>query len=150
MKKLIIKSYIENLTSVRESVAEWLNKLPLSNKHKANLEFCVIEAVINAIKHGNVKNPENLVVIEFEQSREGFVVSVSDSGQGFDPKTIGDPRDAMRLVSPTGRGIFFMRQMMNDVVFEFKSEGTTVRLFWKYQFSSGCNIISTQCRAAGC
>ena len=44
-----------------------------------------------------------------------FVVSVRDQGLGFDPDTVRDPLTPENILSANGRGIFLVRQFMDDV-----------------------------------
>ena len=87
----------------------------------------VRESVINAIKHGNREQYEKLVTVEFSlipaaQPTE-FIVRVVDQGQGFDPQEIADPLAPENILKSSGRGIFFMRSFMDDVVLRRASEG---------------------------
>ena len=87
----------------------------------------VRESVINAIKHGNREDYTKLVTVEFAlipaaQPSE-FVVRVLDQGQGFDPVGIADPLAPENILKSSGRGIFFMRSFMDDVVLQRASEG---------------------------
>ena len=58
----------------------------------------------------------------------GLYRTVSDQGPGFDPEAIPEPTAPDKLVQPTGRGIFFMRQMMTSLEFTFVPEGATVTM----------------------
>jgi serine/threonine-protein kinase RsbW len=46
---------------------------------------------------------------------ERFVVEVVDEGDGFDPEAVADPLDPENVLKSSGRGIFFMRNFMDDV-----------------------------------
>lgn len=78
----------------------------------------VRESVINAIKHGNQNDQQKLVHVEFTSSTgpEGEIaVSIRDEGQGFDPESIADPLAPENMLKSSGRGIFLMRNFMDDV-----------------------------------
>jgi len=75
------------------------------------------EAIANAIRHGHQGRPEELVRVDLCIQDEKILISVIDQGDGFDPGVIPDPRDAENLLKPCGRGIFYMRRFMDDVVF---------------------------------
>lgn len=87
----------------------------------------VRESVINAIKHGNREDADKLVTIEFTVSPaaapEQLVVRVLDEGEGFDPDTVGDPLAPENLLKSSGRGIFFMRNFMDDVTLRRGDDG---------------------------
>ena len=44
-----------------------------------------------------------------------FIVSVRDQGRGFDPEAIKDPLTPENMLSTSGRGVFLIRQFMDDV-----------------------------------
>ena len=87
----------------------------------------VRESVINAIKHGNREDNRKLVTVEFSIAPPAepteFVVRVLDQGEGFDPQEVADPLAPENILKSSGRGIFFMRSFMDDVVLRRGSEG---------------------------
>jgi serine/threonine-protein kinase RsbW len=87
----------------------------------------VRESVINAIKHGNREDFRKIVTVEFTftptvDPRE-LVVRVLDQGEGFEPEQIADPLAPENILKSSGRGIFFMRSFMDDVVLRRAAEG---------------------------
>ena len=87
----------------------------------------VRESVINAIKHGNREDYGKLVTVEFSITPAAapteFVVRVLDEGEGFEPQEVADPLAPENILKSSGRGIFFMRSFMDDVVLRRASEG---------------------------
>jgi serine/threonine-protein kinase RsbW len=87
----------------------------------------VRESVINAIKHGNREHPGKLVTVEFTfapvADPNELVVRVVDEGEGFDPQVIADPLAPENILKSSGRGIFFMRSFMDDVVLRRAPDG---------------------------
>jgi serine/threonine-protein kinase RsbW len=85
------------------------------------------ETVINAIKHGNRQNEDKLVTIEFAfvpaPVPSQFIISVIDQGEGFEPEAVADPLAPENILKSSGRGIFFMRSFMDDVVLRRIPEG---------------------------
>ena len=57
----------------------------------------------------------------------GLCVSVKDSGSGFYPDALPNPIASENLLARHGRGIFIMRQLMDEVEFKF-DHGTEVRM----------------------
>ena len=83
----------------------------------------------NAIKHGNALDPEKRVLVDCGLDGDHVVIEVRDEGAGFDPQRIPDPLDAENLLRPNGRGIFFMKQFMDEIEFSFEEgEGTILTL----------------------
>jgi serine/threonine-protein kinase RsbW len=94
------------------------------------VSVAVRESVINAIKHGNREDRRKHVTVEFNLTprtdpRE-FIVQVLDEGEGFDPESIANPLDPENMLKASGRGIFFMRNFMDDVTIARRPEGGMV------------------------
>ena len=87
----------------------------------------VRESVINAIKHGNREDYGKFVTVEFAMAPTAapseLVVRVLDQGEGFDPEEIADPLAPENILKSSGRGIFFMRNFMDDVTLKRRAEG---------------------------
>lgn len=87
----------------------------------------VRESVINAIKHGNGEDQSKRVVVECRLEPSAapteLVVRVVDQGQGFDPVDVADPLAPENILKPSGRGIFFMRSLMDDLTLQRMPEG---------------------------
>jgi serine/threonine-protein kinase RsbW len=95
------------------------------------MAIAVTEAVNNAIKHGNKADPKKKVRIHFELFDDSIVVKVADEGRGFDPDRLRDPLDPENILRESGRGIFILRALMDDVSFCFSDSGTEVTLVKK-------------------
>jgi anti-sigma regulatory factor (Ser/Thr protein kinase) len=88
----------------------------------------VQEALANAIVHGNHCDPETMVRICIAVNENcDLLVTVKDSGSGFDPSGLPNPLASESLLAPHGRGIFLMRQFMDEVDFKF-DHGTEVHM----------------------
>ncbi len=85
-----------------------------------------VEAVTNAIEHGNRFDPAKKVRFRMQAEGERIEVVVEDEGEGFDPETSADPRACENLLQEGGRGLLFMQSMADQVVFEHS--GRRVRL----------------------
>ena len=90
------------------------------------MSVAVRESVVNAIKHGNKHDESKRVHVQFTIHDRALEVQVGDQGQGFDPAAIADPLAPENLLRAYGRGIFFMRQFMDEVTHSFPPKGGTV------------------------
>ncbi len=102
----------------------------------------VRESVINAIKHGNRNDENKRVFLEFTSSPAvdpiELRVRVRDQGEGFDPEALPDPLAPENLLKSSGRGIFFIRSFMDDVVLQRAPEGgMEVRMIKKVRRDNG-------------
>ena len=79
----------------------------------------VRETVINAITHGNHNDPRKIVFIDFravpDHEPSDLIVCVRDQGNGFDPSNLTNPLTPENILKESGRGIFLIRQFMDDV-----------------------------------
>jgi serine/threonine-protein kinase RsbW len=83
------------------------------------VELALQEALNNAVLHACGGDPKKKVVVCcLCDETKGMLLVVRDHGPGFDPKKIPDPTKAENLYSSHGRGIFLMRQLMDEVQFE--------------------------------
>ena len=91
------------------------------------VSVAIRESVINAIKHGNRNDSSKHVFIEFETATRAEVpellIRVRDQGEGFDPETVANPLDPENLLKSSGRGIFLIRNFMDDVQLQRAKEG---------------------------
>jgi serine/threonine-protein kinase RsbW len=110
----VISDRIGQLAGMDEDTVHWIG-------------VAIRESVINAIKHGNRHEYAKLVTVEFTfapvNRPEELVVRVLDQGAGFDPEAVADPLAPENMLKSSGRGIFFMRSFMDDVVLRRGDEG---------------------------
>jgi len=55
-------------------------------------------------------------------------VTVRDQGEGFDPSGLDNPLDPQNLMKEHGRGIFILKNLMDEVSFDFTKTGTVIRM----------------------
>jgi serine/threonine-protein kinase RsbW len=110
----VVSDRVAQLAGLDEDAVHWIG-------------VAVRESVINAIKHGNRENYDKLVTVEFTFTPVAepgeLVVRVLDEGEGFDPQEVADPLAPENILKSSGRGIFFMRSFMDDVVLRRGAEG---------------------------
>ena len=96
-----------------------------SGEHEVSLRSA--ESVINAIKHGNRNDAAKHVFVEFETATKANVpelaIRIRDQGEGFDPEQVANPLDPENLLKSSGRGIFLIRNFMDDVLVQRAPEG---------------------------
>ncbi len=85
------------------------------------IHLALQEALANAVIHGNDGSSAKAVRICVAVQQDcGILVVVKDSGPGFDPNALPDPVTEENLVACHGRGVFLIKQLMDDVWFEFE------------------------------
>lgn len=95
------------------------------------------EALANAIKHGNKLNPEKRVLVEMRiEGGDRLEIEIEDEGEGFDPAQLADPTSPQNLLRSSGRGVFYIRQFMDEVRFEAGERGGT-KVYLMKKITSG-------------
>lgn len=129
-KILVIESEISELKKVEDFLMEIFREYELSQQYFNKIYLCLSEAVLNSIKHGNKNIRRKKVSIEVECVDKEVKVEVEDEGEGFDVNTIEDPTKSSNLRNESGRGIFIIRKMSNQL--EYNEKGNRI------QFKIGC------------
>ena len=93
-----------------------------------HVTMAVREGAVNAVLHGNEYDPDKLVSFTWENTGKDLVFTLTDEGIGVDPAKLPDPRDPENLLRGTGRGIFLIRSMMDEVNFRQLHPGTELTL----------------------
>ena len=122
---LAVASRFENIELVQAVVDDLLGRLGLEEEDRHWIGLAVREAVANAIKHGNRSDPAKQVEVEVGLADGEVVVSVRDEGPGFEPAEVANPLAPENLLRPGGRGIFYMRSLMDNVEYHFGADGGT-------------------------
>ena len=85
------------------------------------------ESVINAIRHGNRNDSSKHVFVEFQRASASdgsqLTICVRDQGEGFDPDSLENPLDPDNILKSSGRGIFLIRNFMDEVRLQRAPEG---------------------------
>jgi serine/threonine-protein kinase RsbW len=131
-----IPSRLEELNRVESLVQKIAKMVCLPQDRHDNLAIAITEAVGNAIIHGNHRDPDKKVRIQFQIDGPFLKVSVMDEGRGFDPNALSDPLLPENLMKESGRGIFILKNLMDEVHFSFSEKGTIVQMALKIRSDS--------------
>jgi serine/threonine-protein kinase RsbW len=97
----------------RHCLAEGLS----ARQARFHLRVALCEALANAIIYGNLGDADKAVDVHVTVTEPAFTVEVVDEGEGFDPATIPMPALPDDLEALGGRGLFLIRQLVDDVYF---------------------------------
>lgn len=123
---LDVASRFEMLDIVQTVLVQCCGLVGFDDEASHYMSVAVRESVVNAIKHGNKQDESKRVHLQFTLQDRALEVQVRDQGQGFDPTGVPDPLAPENLLKAYGRGIFFMRQFMDEVSYSFPPRGGTV------------------------
>jgi serine/threonine-protein kinase RsbW len=122
-----------------EAAADWLaSDAGLDEDERFRVTMAVHEAAINAVLHGNDYNPALEIDVSMENTGSKLVFVIADQGPGFDPDHLPDPSAPENLYRGTGRGIYLIRKLMDEVHFRHLNPGTELTMI-KWLEPSGEN-----------
>lgn len=83
----------------------------------AHAKICLDEALLNALIHGNNRNPDKRisVLLYLDRDRGMWGVFIEDEGEGFDPSTLDEPREKSSLAKSGGQGLPIIRNFMDRI-----------------------------------
>ncbi|MEP7167747.1 MAG: ATP-binding protein [Bacteroidota bacterium] len=126
---LQIISQPESINIVEKLIEDLREEHNIHEDCFGNILVAVTEAVNNAIQHGNQYDAAKKVTITYEVEGDSLMFSVQDEGPGFDYYNLPDPTAPENLEKPTGRGIFLMKHLADQVI--FSDNGKTVEMYFK-------------------
>ena len=130
MQRLLrIESEIKNMRIVEKTIDEISDELGISEDHYGKIMVSTMEAVNNAIIHGNKSDIKKYVIIEIIGEKHILKVSIEDEGPGFKPKEIPDPTRPENVENISGRGVFLMSRLSDSI--EFNEKGNRVTMSFK-------------------
>jgi len=124
---LVLTSHVDVLDYVQVVCDQLCATAQLNEDAGHWVGVSVRESVVNAIRHGNKFDPDKRVYVDFafvpSDKPEFLEIRVVDQGEGFEPEEVADPLAPENLLKSSGRGIFFMRNFMDDVQLRRRPEG---------------------------
>jgi serine/threonine-protein kinase RsbW len=108
---------------LRETLSAYLSASGIDDGASRMMVLCANEALINAVAH-SAGSP---VGVFADLRDDQFMLEVSDGGPGFDPSQI-DTDAEPDLMGEHGRGLFLIRNLMDDVEILSDGRGTTLRM----------------------
>ncbi|MFC1703963.1 ATP-binding protein [Candidatus Omnitrophota bacterium] len=98
-----------------KKILSFLKDFQIDKKLLFNIRLCCEEAIINAVKHGNQSKESLSVEVALKKEKDRIQISVKDQGPGFNFAAIPNPTSEDNLVKLSGRGIYLIRQLMDEV-----------------------------------
>lgn len=128
-KSIQIYSKTDNLRIIENVIDDISGIEKLSNEIYGKILIATVEAVNNAIIHGNKTDQNKKVYVNIETREQELKIRVKDEGEGFDYDKIPDPTAPENLENIHGRGVFLMSRLSDKINFEDK--GSTVEMIFK-------------------
>lgn len=124
--EISVSSEISNIVKIENFIESFTAHFQLSPQLFGKISLSVIEAVNNAILSGNKRQVDKKVTLTAEMDGKKFKVTVCDEGEGFDYSDIPDPTLPDNINKVTGRGLYLMKTLSDELFFE--NNGASVTL----------------------
>ena len=108
LKRIRIESKLSNLRIVENAVDEITSEIGISYSSYGKILISLLEAVNNAIIHGNRSSPEKIVFISIDYRKPRLKIKIQDEGEGFTPDSVPDPTIPENIEEVNGRGVFII------------------------------------------
>jgi len=116
---LMASTYVD-IDHVCSTILRAMDDNGYSDTDIKHAKICIFEMLMNAIEHGNRGDSRKKVIILYAISPEQLRVSVIDEGEGYDYRSLPSPLTSENILKDHGRGVFLIREYMDDVTFNDK------------------------------
>jgi anti-sigma regulatory factor (Ser/Thr protein kinase) len=124
-------SYYEEIDAVSAHILRDMDETGYSDESIRKMKLTITELLANAIGHGNKDDHSKKVAMGHIVENTVVTVAVKDEGEGFDPSGIPDPTLPENLIKDHGRGLYIVRNHVDEIHFNKKGNRVLIR---KYRF----------------
>lgn len=121
MESAVIQSDTKCLSHLESLLGIICDQNHLTNYY-GTISVAVLQAVENAMVHGNRCDSQKSVHLSWGNTQGGFFFEVRDEGEGFDFKQYGD----LPVADEPGMGIFLISTLADDI--RYSDEGRCLRM----------------------
>lgn len=95
----------------------------------AEFRLCLDELLVNVVNHG-APGSDSEITVHYRVGPDGVWAEIVDAGPAFDPLSLPEPDVEAPLDArvPGGLGIYFVRRLMDEVVYERRDAFNRLRL----------------------
>jgi len=127
-EELKIPSNPDQLPLVDEMAQKAAREMGFTKEQSDDVSIAVTEIVNNAIIHGNNADNTKSVILTFKIEEDRLTIVITDEGIGFNPDDIEDPTKPENILKSKGRGIYIVKQLMDQVYFRIEPKGMTITM----------------------
>lgn len=126
--KLVFASKPEAVEAIEKLAADAATLAGFNQEEQDSLAIAVTEMANNAVIHGNKRDPNKKVHVTVAVVDTEVRMTIRDEGAGFNPDTLSNPLDPENLLRESGRGVFIVRSLMDELSYDFSQGGTQVTI----------------------
>lgn len=125
---LALPSTLATVDRLEQEAEKFATSHGFDEDDAANIAMAVREATVNAVLHGNSYSNDKQVKASLESDGKTFTIRIQDEGTGFNAAVLPDPLLPENILRSSGRGVFLMRALMDEVHFRQLTPGTELTL----------------------
>ncbi len=122
-----IASVPDNCARFMEPFLDELARRGWSGRDEFGIRMAMEEAIMNAIDHGNRRDPSKTVHIVIRLTSARFFAKITDQGDGFDPLKLPDPTLEENLENSRGRGVMLIKRFVDSATYNQKGNSVELR-----------------------
>jgi serine/threonine-protein kinase RsbW len=123
METAVFPGRYQSLASISEFVLQAARQAGLDGKATYAVQMAVDEACTNIIEHAYGGEGNGTITCSVGFDPDSLTIQLEDNGKPFNPKKVRSPNTHLPLSrrKEGGLGLFFIRQYMDEVRFEFSA-----------------------------
>jgi serine/threonine-protein kinase RsbW len=112
-----------SLEAISDFIAQAAQEAGFDSKGIYAIKLAVDEACSNIIEHSYGEKNEGNICCDYKIIHNGLEITIQDWGKPFNPDEVPDPNFNVVLedLEPRGAGLYFMKNLMDEVMFDFES-----------------------------
>lgn len=122
-RHLTIPGQVDRVPVARAFVAEAAQRAGLDERSAHHCQLVVDEACTNVVEHGYEGDTDHSLDVICRCEEGAFSITVIDDGPAFNPlaRIDPDPNAPLEEREPGGWGIFFIKQLMDEVIYRYEN-----------------------------
>jgi len=127
---LTIAGVYQNLAKISDFATAWAIESGLDERSVYAVQMAVDEACSNVIEHAYGGEGKGDIELHCKKLNDGLKVTIQDQGHSFDPTAVEAPNIHAPLEERDegGLGLFLIKQLMDEVIFNFNDSGNVLVL----------------------
>src|SRR5271163_2892044 len=109
----------QSIAAITGAISDILLEFEIPENKRFEIDLAVQEALANAVLHGCNGDASKTIRCRLNKDQQGhIVITVTDPGPGFKLEDLKDPQQPENLYGDHGRGVYLIRQLMDQVQFD--------------------------------
>jgi serine/threonine-protein kinase RsbW len=129
--EITVYNKLESLPVIAQFLNDSLQKIGMGEDKIFDMNVAVDEACTNIIQHAYSPDERGKIEIRCKVVNDNrCAVSIKDNGKPYDQSTEGpaDTTSPLEERKPGGLGLFFMRELVDEIFYEYKDGFETLTL----------------------